>query len=175
MKSVIVGSTRVELVKGDITQLEVDAIVNAANTRLLLGSGVAGAIRARGGSSIQAECDEIGECTVGAAVSTTAGDMHARRVIHAVGPCMGDGLENAKVLSATLSALHVAENEGLNSIAFPAISAGNFGVPVHDVAGAMISAVLGHLKKGSPIGLVVFCLFDEETFSIFEKVLREHK
>lgn len=172
MKEILVGSTRIKLVKGDITEIEVDAIVNAANSHLQLGGGVAGAIRERGGLSIQEECDEIGECAVGAAVSTIAGDLPAKRVIHAVGPRMGDGLEGAKMRSATLSALHLAEREDLQSIAFPAISSGIFGVPVKDAAEAMLSMTVEHLRKGSPLGLVVFCLFEDETFDVFKGVLK---
>ncbi len=173
MKETLVGSTRVKLVKGDITEMEVDAIVNAANSMLQLGGGVAGAIRERGGQSIQKECDEVGGCSMGAAVSTTAGDLPARRVIHAVGPRMGEGLEGAKLRSAILSAMHVAERDGLQSIAFPAISSGIFGMPVKDVAEAMLSTTVEHLRKGSPLGLVVFCLFDDEAFKVFKSVLKD--
>ena len=172
VKEILVGSTRVKLVKGDITEIEVGAIVNAANSMLRLGGGVAGAIRERGGPSIQKECDEIGGCSVGAAVSTTAGDLPARRIIHAVGPRMGDGLESAKLRSATLSAMHVAEREGLQSVALPAISSGIFDVPVKDVAEAMLSTTVEYLRKGSPLGMVVFCLFNEETFDVFKDVLK---
>jgi len=173
VNSALVGSTRVELVQGDITGLRVDAIVNAANAQLRLGGGVAGAIRCRGGPSIQQECDVVGGCPVGGAVATGAGDLPARRVIHAVGPRAGDGLVEAKLRSATLAAIHVAEREGLSSVAFPAISAGAFGVPLETVARAMLSAAVEHLRKGSRLGLVVFCLFDAEALAAFGRVLAE--
>lgn len=171
MNSAIVGSTRVQLLQGDIAVLDVDAIVNPANSGLRLGGVVAGAIRARGGPSIQQECDTIGGCPVGGAVSTCAGDLPARRVIHAVGPRACDGLVETKIASATLAALRVAEREGLSSIALPAISTGHFGIPVDMVARSMLSAALEHLGKGSRLGLVVFCLYDAAALATFERML----
>ncbi|WP_372897045.1 macro domain-containing protein [Stieleria sp.] len=123
------GSTDLELLEADITELEVDAIVNAANEHLKLGGGVAGAIRKRGGPSIQKECDRIGGTPVGTAVITGAGDLPFRHVIHAVGPKMGEGDEDRKLASAVRASLALADRHGLRSIALPAISTGNFGVP----------------------------------------------
>src|SRR5688572_6289161 len=117
----------IELVEGDITEQETDAIVNAANQHLQLGSGVAGAIRRKGGPSIQRECDDIGHCPVGDAVITTGGDLPARYVIHAVGPHGGDRDADEMLASATRNSLRVAEQSDLHSIAFPAISTGVFG------------------------------------------------
>ena len=117
------------LVKGDITELDVDAVVNAANEHLILGAGVAGAIRRKGGPSIQEECYRIGGTFVGGAVITTGGNLKARHVIHAVGPRMGEGEEDEKLGNAVLNSLKVAEENGLRSIAFPAISTGIFGFP----------------------------------------------
>jgi O-acetyl-ADP-ribose deacetylase (regulator of RNase III) len=117
------------LVEGDITDLAVDAIVNAANRHLQLGSGVAGAIRTRGGPSIQQECDQIGGCPVGGAVITGGGSLPARHVIHAVGPFGSDSDADRFLASATLTSLTVAEDTWLASLAFPAISTGVFGYP----------------------------------------------
>src|SRR5512140_2958890 len=117
----------IELVKGDITELDVDAIVNAANDRLVLGGGVAGAIRRKVGPAIQAECDKIGGCPVGRAAITTGGNLKAKYVIHAVGPRMGEGDEDQKLRSATLNSLSLADKNRLKTIAFPAISTGIFG------------------------------------------------
>src|SRR6185436_1582724 len=114
--------TQLEILEGDITELEVDAIVNPANAQLQLGSGVAGAIRERGGPSIQEECNRIGGTPVGTAVMTGAGHLKAKRVIHTVGPVMGEGDEDKKLASAVRAALALADRRGLKSIAVPAIS-----------------------------------------------------
>src|SRR6476620_6760866 len=128
--TVTLDHTQLELVEGDITELEVDAIVNAANEHLQLGTGVAGAIRQKGGPSIQVECDRIGGAPVGTAVMTGAGNLKARRVIHAVGPRMGEGDEDKKLASAVRAALGLADRRGMKSIALPAISTGTFGFPI---------------------------------------------
>src|SRR5688572_23694775 len=121
---VTVNGISIELVKGDITDLAVDAIVNAANEYLVLGAGVAGAIADKGGPSIQAECDLLRGCEVGSAKMTGAGNLPAKHVIHAVGPQMGEGNEPGKLAGATRTSLQIAERNGLQSIAFPAISTG---------------------------------------------------
>ena len=166
-----VGSSVIELVKGDITELEVDAIVNAANSRLKMGGGVAGAILRKGGWSIQEECDKIGYCPVGGAVITGAGKLKARYVIHAVGPRMGEGDEDRKLRDATLNSLKLAEEHGVKSIAFPAISTGIFGFPKDRCAKIMLRAAVEYLEKGSGIERVIFCLYDDETYRIFEEEL----
>src|SRR5215212_4041259 len=111
--------TQLELVEGDITDMEVDALVNPANEQLQLGSGVAGAIRAKGGPSIQEECNRIGGTPVGTAVMTGAGNLKARQVIHAVGPSMGEGDEDKKLAAAVRAALALADRRGMKSIALP--------------------------------------------------------
>jgi len=165
------GGSTIELVKGDITELEVDAIVNAANSRLKMGGGVAGAILRKGGWSIQEECDKIGYCPVGGAVITGAGKLKARYVIHAVGPRMGEGDEDRKLRDATLNSLKLAEKHGVRSIAFPAISTGIFGFPKDRCAKIMLRAAVEHLRKGSGIKRVIFCLYDDETYRIFSEEL----
>ena len=121
-----INDTIIELIRGDITECETDAIVNAANDRLILGGGVAGAIRKKGGPAIQEECNKIGGTFVGGAVITTGGNLKAKYVIHAVGPQMGEGDEDNKLKNATVNSLKVADENGLKSIAFPAISTGIF-------------------------------------------------
>src|SRR5512147_568686 len=121
MEVKIAGRT-LGLVEGDITEMDTDAIVNAANAQLVLGGGVAGAIRRKGGPQIQAECDKIGGTFVGGAVITTGGKLKAKHVIHAVGPRMGEGDEDDKLKNATLNSLKVADENRLKSVAFPAIS-----------------------------------------------------
>ena len=170
-----VGRSIVELVKGDITELEVDAIVNAANSRLKMGGGVAGAILRKGGWSIQEECDKIGYCPVGGAVITGAGKLKAKYVIHAVGPRMGEGDEDRKLRNATLNSLKLAEKHGIKSIAFPAISTGIFGFPKDRCAKIMLRTAIDYLKAGSSIERVVFCLYDDETYQIFAEELNRIK
>ena len=126
----LVSSTTLKLWQGDITELEVDAIVNAANAELFLGAGVAGAIRKKGGPSIQEECNRIGGTYVGGAVLTGAGNLAAKYIIHAVGPRMGEGEEEIKLRNATMNSLLLAEEYRVESIAFPAISTGVFGFSV---------------------------------------------
>ena len=164
--------TQLELVEGDITDLEVDAIVNAANEHLQLGSGVAGAIRAKGGPSIQEECNRIGGTPVGTAVITGAGHLRAKRVIHAVGPRMGEGDEDKKLASAVRAALALADRRGLKSIALPAISTGVFGFPLDRAARIMVTEVQRFLQGGTKLERVVLCLWGEEAFGVFKRELR---
>jgi O-acetyl-ADP-ribose deacetylase (regulator of RNase III) len=136
-----------ELVQGDITEMETDAIVNAANAQLVLGGGVAGAIKRKGGPAIQEECNRIGGTQVGGAVITTGGNLKARHVIHAVGPRMGEGDEDRKLRDATLNSLKIAEQHELESISFPAISTGIFGYPVDRCARIMLSTAIEYLGE----------------------------
>ncbi|MDW8021502.1 MAG: macro domain-containing protein [Nitrososphaerota archaeon] len=170
-----VRDSEVLLVKGDITELEVDAIVNAANSSLRMGGGVAGAILRKGGWSIQEECDRIGYCPVGGAVMTGAGKLKAKYVIHAVGPRMGEGNEDEKLRNATLNSLGVAEEHGVKSIAFPAISTGVFGFPKDRCARIMLRTTIDYLKRGSGIRRIIFCLYDDETYRIFSEELERIK
>ena len=161
----------VELVQGDITELDVDAIVNAANEYLVLGSGVAGAIKRKGGPSIQDECDRIGGTFVGGAVITGGGNLKARHVIHAVGPRMGEGKEDEKLENAVHNSLKVAEENGLRTIAFPAISTGIFGFPKERCAEIMKRTVMEYFRvtKSTSIERVYICLYDERTLDIFRR------
>lgn len=172
MKMEIKGRT-LELAEGDITEMETDAIVNAANTALQLGAGVAGAIRRKGGPAIQKECDQIGHCPVGGAAITTGGDLKAPHVIHAVGPRMGEGDEDNKLRNATLNSLRVADENGLKSIALPAISTGIYGFPIERAAELMLAAAAEYLEGGTGLERVVFCLFGQEAFNVFAKALGE--
>ena len=168
-----IGPSTIEIVEGDITLLDRDAIVNAANEQLILGGGVAGAIRQRGGPAIQKECDAIGGTFVGGAVITTGGNLIARQVIHAVGPRMGEGNEDEKLKNATLNSLKVADENGLASIAFPAISAGIFGFPMDRCAGIMLKTARDYLAKGeSGLRLITFCLYGPQAEAVFIDTLR---
>jgi len=165
-----------ELVEGDITLLDTDAVVNPANSALALGGGVAGAIRRRGGPSIQAECDRIGHCPEGGAVITTAGSLPARFVIHAVGPVWGnqDPAESDRLLaSACREALARASEKSLGSIALPSISTGIFGFPIERAARILLSEAARHLESPDSPRRVVFCLFGKESLETYRVALDE--
>lgn len=170
MKAKVKNSV-LELLEGDITELDTDAIVNAANAQLVLGAGVAGAIRKKGGPTIQQECDRIGGTFVGGAVITAGGLLKAKHVIHAVGPRMGEGQEDEKLKNATRNALKVAEENQLKSIAFPALSTGIFGFPMKRCAQIMLQAAIGHLEGTASLERIVFCLFGAPSFSVFSQEL----
>jgi O-acetyl-ADP-ribose deacetylase (regulator of RNase III) len=170
--TVAFDGTQLEMVEGDITDLDVDAIVNAANEQLQLGTGVAGAIRAKGGPSIQEECNRIGGTPVGTAVMTAAGNLKAKQVIHAVGPRMGEGDEDKKLAAAVRAALALADRRGMKSIALPAISTGNFGFPVDRAARITLTEIHRFLQGGTKLDRVVLCLHGEETFATFKRELR---
>jgi O-acetyl-ADP-ribose deacetylase len=166
-----IGNSVLELIDGDITEMDTDAIVNAADAQLILGGGVAGAIRQKGGPAIQQECDKIGGTFVGGAVITTGGKLKAKYVIHAVGPRMGEGDEDAKLKNATLNSLKRADKHNLKSIAFPAISAGIFGFPIDRCAEIMLRTTIDYLKAKTGLKKVVFCLFGRDSYAVFERQL----
>lgn len=167
MRTTINGVT-VELVQGDITDLDVDAIVNAANSHLILGTGVAGAIRQKGGPTIQEECLKIGYCEVGDAVITGGGLLKARHVIHAVGPRMGEGSEAGKLASAVRASLRLAEQHRLHSIALPAISTGVFGYPLESCAEVMLRVIFDYtFEELAHLRHVIVCLYDDRAYQVF--------
>lgn len=167
-----INNTVLELIQGDITDQTTDAIVNAANSALQMGGGVAGAIRRRGGPAIQEECNRIGGTHVGGAVITTGGNLAAKYVIHAVGPRHGDEHEDAKLKDATLNSLILADQKNLKSIAFPAISTGIFGFPKDRCATIMLSTTIAYLEGPTKLEKVVYCLYDQKTFEIFKRTLQ---
>jgi O-acetyl-ADP-ribose deacetylase (regulator of RNase III) len=173
MKWTINGKALV-LLQGDITEMDTDAIVNAANQNLVLGAGVAGAIRTKGGPAIQEECNRIGGAPVGGAAVTTGGNLKANYVIHAVGPRMGEGDEDEKLADATRNSLNLAKEKGLSSIAFPAISTGIFGFPKNRCAQIMLTTVVETLKnEETSLEQVVFCLWGEESLQVFEETAKK--
>jgi O-acetyl-ADP-ribose deacetylase len=163
----------VELVKGDITVLEVDAVVNAANEHLQLGAGVAGAIARRGGPSIQRECDRIGRCATGGAVVTGGGGLPAKWVIHAVGPVWrgGNANEGELLASAVASALARAEQIGAKSVALPALSTGIYGFPMERAAEISVLEARRFAAGARKVERILFCLFDERALAVFRKAL----
>ncbi len=152
--------------------MDTDAIVNAANAQLILGGGVAGAIRRKGGLIIQEECNKIGSTFVGGAVITTGGDLKAKYVIHAVGPRMGEGNEDEKLKNAIMNSLKIMDEYKLKAIAFPAISTGIFGYPIERCAKIMISNAKNYLMGDTQIESIKFCLFTTSDYKIFEKELK---
>ncbi|MGE5174412.1 MAG: macro domain-containing protein [Betaproteobacteria bacterium] len=165
-----VDGKTIRLVSADITERDVDAIVNAANSRLQHGGGVAGAIVRKGGRIIQEESDRIGYVPVGGAAITTAGKLKARHVIHAVGPRMGEGDEDDKLKKAINSVLALATEKKLKSISVPAISAGIFGFPKDRCAKILVGETAAFLKNRRDASLesVEFCIFDQEAFGAFK-------
>jgi O-acetyl-ADP-ribose deacetylase (regulator of RNase III) len=172
MKEIIIKNSKIRLVQGDITELGTDAIVNAANSQLILGGGVAGAIRNKGGPRIQEECNKIGSTFVGGAVITTGGNLKAKHVIHAVGPRMGEGEEDLKLKNATLNSLKLIDQHKLKTLAFPAISTGIFGYPIERCSKIMINTSKEYLSGNTQIEEVIFCLYTTSDFEVFDKELK---
>lgn len=167
-----VKGKKIRLMQGDLTELAVDAIVNAANTALVLGGGVAGAIRMKGGPSIQEECNRIGGTTVGEAVVTGAGKLNARYVIHAAGPRYGEGNDEEKLHNATVNSLKRATEKGMLSLAFPAISTGIFGFPKDRCADIMLKATRSFLEsEETSLQEVIFCLWSKDDLDLFARTL----
>ncbi|MFH1138960.1 MAG: macro domain-containing protein, partial [Pseudomonadota bacterium] len=158
---------QLEIIQGDVTEMEVDGVVNAANAQLILGSGVAGAIRRKGGPTIQAECDQIGGTFVGGAVVTGGGDLRAKYVVHAVGPRLGEGDEDRKLADAVRNSLSRAVEYHMASIAFPAVSTGIFGFPLDRAARIMLRTAADSLAQPTSLKKVYFCLFGQEAYDVF--------
>lgn len=169
-----INDSVLSIVEGDITHEETDAVVNAANSGLRGGGGVDGAIHRAGGPAIMAECRKIGGCPTGGAVITGAGNLKARYVIHAVGPIYRGGSRGEAELlkSAYLESLKLASEKGLQSISFPAISAGAYGYPLSEAARIALQTAAEFLKEHPEIRLVRFVLFGKETYRFFEEELK---
>ncbi|MFO7980465.1 MAG: macro domain-containing protein [Candidatus Aminicenantes bacterium] len=165
------GQKALKLIEGNIALVDAEAVVNAANKSLILGGGVAGAIRSFGGPSIQEECNSIGPIEVGEAVITGAGKLKAKYVIHAAGPVYGEGNEDEKLRKATRNSLEIAEKKKLKNIAFPAISAGIFRFPIKRCSEIMIKTCLDFLKKHEYPKEIILCLYGDKSFSVFEGTL----
>jgi O-acetyl-ADP-ribose deacetylase (regulator of RNase III) len=171
-----INHTTLELVQGDITELDTDAIVNAANEHLAHGGGVAGVISRKGGRVIQRESNDWvrqhGPVRTGTAAITSGGRLKARHVIHTVGPVYDGTPRSAERLaSAVRAALQMADEHGLRSIALPAISTGIFGYPMEEAAQVMLQAAIAYLEQGTSLERVVFCLYGQSAFDIFAREL----
>ena len=161
------------LKRGDITEEDTHAIVNAANSHLQHGGGVAGAIVRKGGNIIQQESDKIGFVPVGSAAITIAGNLKTRFVIHAVGPRMGEGDEDEKLRNATFNSLRLADDEKLHTITFPAISTGIFGYPIDRCARIMLETIKNYCAGETSIQEIRFCLFDAAAMDVFRQTADE--
>lgn len=173
-----IKGTILELVQGDITGMETDAIVNAANERLSHGGGVAGVIARRGGPSIQQESDawvrEHGIVPTGSAAITSGGELPVRYVIHAVGPVYDGTSRSAELLaSAVENSLELADAHGLRSVALPAISTGIYGYPIDEAARVMLEAAATYLQGKTALERVVFCLYGQQAYEVFVTALSD--
>ena len=175
MRSVQIGAATLELVMGDITRQDTEAIVNAANTSLLGGGGVDGAIHRLGGPQILEECRKTGGCPTGEARITTGGRLAARWVIHTVGPIYRDGKHGEPELlaSAHRNSLALAGRLGIKTIAFPSISTGAYGYPMAEAARIGMETVITYLTAHPEIALVRFVLFGQAALHSYEAVLAE--
>jgi O-acetyl-ADP-ribose deacetylase (regulator of RNase III) len=168
----VIAKTTIEIVQGDITREAVDAIVNAANSRLLGGGGVDGAIHRAGGSAILAECRKLGGCETGNAKITTGGNLPAKYVIHAVGPIYSGTAHDAELLASCYRrSLELARERALNSIAFPAISCGVYGYPLDEAAPIALNTVAEIARDHQTPELARFVLFTEDVLDAFQRAL----
>jgi len=166
---------RIQIVRGDLTEMATDAIVNAANNDLQLGGGVAGAIRRKGGPEIQKECDAIGTIPVGGAAITSGGNLKARYVIHAASMELGGRTDALTLRSSTAHSLRIAAQKQLKTIAFPAVGTGIAGFPMRECAEIMLREVVKHFEAPTSLEKVSFVLFDKEALQTFQRVLEEMK
>ena len=166
----------IKLVRGDITERNTDAIVNAANSYLKHGGGVAAAIVRKGGSTIQDESDKIGFVPVGSAVITTAGKLSSKAVIHVVGPRTGEGNEDEKLTNAVKNALLLASKQNFSSVSMPAISSGIFGFPKDKCAKILVEESKRFLEnETTSIEVIEFCIIDDETIEYFKAQFSDRK
>ncbi len=167
---ILIKGTEIKVVKADITELKVDAIVNAANNKLIMGGGVAAAIKKKGGKIIEDEAVKQGPIKIGEAIATGAGNLPCRFVIHAATMGMDFKTDEIKIRSSTRSALEVCEKLKVSSVAFPALGCGVGGFGLLACAKIMAHEVFRHLRKGrTPLKQIIFCLLDSEAFIIFNK------
>jgi O-acetyl-ADP-ribose deacetylase len=166
--------TYIEIIQGDITKLHVDAVVNAANTSLLGGGGVDGAIHRAAGRELLEECKKLNGCNTGDAKSTKGYNLPAKYVIHTVGPVWkgGNNKEDEMLKSCYRKCLEIAENLKISSVAFPNISTGVYGFPKERAATIAIDEVNRFVRKAISIQKVVFVCFDNENYSIYQSIIK---
>jgi O-acetyl-ADP-ribose deacetylase (regulator of RNase III) len=161
---------KIVIQQGDLTEMAVDAIVNAANNDLQLGGGVAGAIRRKGGDAIQRECDEIGSIPIGGAAITTGGKLKAKNVIHAASMQLGGQTTAPALRRSTAHCLRIAAEKNLKTIAFPAVGTGIAGFPMRECAEIMLEEAVVHLKKPTSLEKIHFVLFDTAAVEVFKEI-----
>ncbi|MGH9822685.1 MAG: macro domain-containing protein [Blastocatellia bacterium] len=161
------------MLQGDLTEMDTDAIVNAANNDLQLGGGVAGAIRRKGGEQIQRECDAIGSVPVGGAAITSGGWLKARHIIHAASMQLGGTTTAQALRSSTAHSLRIAAQNHLKTIAFPAVGTGIAGFPIRECAEIMLAEAQKHLQGPTSLERIQFVLFDKQSLEVFEQVWKD--
>jgi O-acetyl-ADP-ribose deacetylase len=165
--------TRIVTRQGDLTEADCEAVVNAANTDLILGAGVAGAIRTKGGPQIQAECDRHGPIPLGEAAVTSGGKLKARYVIHAAGMHLGERATEESLRNTTRNSLKRAAEKSIKSVAFPAIGTGIAGFPMKRCAEVMLEEIRAHLQRERLPERVEMVLFDRAALTAFEEALKQ--
>jgi O-acetyl-ADP-ribose deacetylase (regulator of RNase III) len=172
MEKRVIGQTQLELVKGDITKQDTEAIVNAANKRLAPGGGVAGAIHRAAGPSLWKECEKLGGCETGEAKLTSGHNLKAKYVIHTVGPVYSGSNDDPEYLKACyINSLKLADENDIESVSFPAISTGAFRYPLKEAAALSLSTVIGYLRGKTKLKLVRFVLFSQSTYVMYKGTL----
>ena len=169
-----INGVTLALIRGNIVEVQADAIVNAANSGLRGGGGVDGAIHRAGGPSIMEECRKIGGCPTGEAVVTTAGRLTAKYIFHAVGPIYSGSLDDERLLtSAYQSCLQLAEQYKVKSISFPSLSTGIYGYPLELAAPIALRTIIEHIHKPTCLQHVLMVLFGESAYKVHEQVLNK--
>lgn len=166
-------NSEILILQGDLTEMDVDAIVNAANNDLQLGGGVAGAIRRKGGDAIQRECNAIGSIPLGGAAITSGGRLKARYVIHAASMELGGRTSATDLRSSTAHSLRIASEHNLETIAFPAVGTGIAHFPMRDCAQIMLSEAMKHLEGETSLKEIFFVLFDAASLEVFQGVWKQ--
>jgi len=172
LERLAIGEAILELVRGDITKQDTDAIVNAANARLAPGGGVAGAIHRAAGPSLWEECKTLGGCRTGEAKLTTGHALRATYIIHTVGPVYSGTSQDAEDLRACYrNSLRLADENGIRSVSFPAISTGAFGYPLEEAAQISLATVAEYIKEETGLKLVRFVLYSQSAYDAYRNVL----
>jgi O-acetyl-ADP-ribose deacetylase len=166
-------AAKIVIQQGDLTEMDADAIVNAANNDLILGGGVAGAIRRKGGEQIQLECTKIGSIPVGYAAITSGGKLRARHVIHAASMQLGGAASAPALRQAIAHSLRIAEEHGIRTIAFPAVGTGVAGFPMKECAEIMLGEAARHLSGETGLETLYFVLFDQAACDTFERAWKK--
>lgn len=170
-----IENTVVRLEKGDLSAMEIEAIVHYANPDLVLGSGFGSAIATRGGASIQEELKALGSIDTGESVVSSAGDLKSNYIVHAVGPRFQEDGTEEKLEKTMHTALQVASEKGIAKIAFPPMGTGFFGVPLDSCAQVMLQSIKNHITNGSSLKEIVICVLDNREYRVFHEKWENNK